>query len=378
MIDFTSIPSPCFVLEESLLQRNLELLKHVQDESGAKIILALKGFAFPAAFLLTQKYLPGTTASSLNEARLGQDAFGGEVHAYAPVYLPSEIAPLLDIVSHISFNSLSQWERHKDAVIARRGRVSAGIRINPEHSEVATDLYNPGIPGSRLGVTDEELGDRLPAGIEGLHVHALCECGADALERMLEKLERRFGAVLHQAKWLNLGGGHLLTSEGYDVDLLIRLIRRLRNVYHLDIILEPGAAVAWETGVLAATVEDRFERRGIRTLMLDVSFAAHMPDCLEMPYKPQVRGARDPQEGESGWRLGGISCLAGDYLGDYVFEMEPQVGDRIVFEDMMHYTMVKTTMFNGVAHPSIGIWHDNGSFELVRHFTYDDYRLRMG
>jgi len=375
-MDLSLIPSPCFVLEEALLRRNLELLKFVQDESGAKIILALKGFALPAAFDLVRQFLPGTTASSLNEARLGRDAFGGEVHACAPVYLQSEMEVLLGIVSHITFNSLSQWERFRRSVA--RNRISAAIRINPEHSEVATDLYNPGIPGSRLGVTADELGGRLPDGIDGLHAHVLCESGADALERVIASLECKFMPLLQQAKWLNLGGGHLIAREGYDTALLIRLLRRLRDAYDLEIILEPGAGVVWDSGVLVASVEDRIEHRGVRTLMLNISFAAHMPDCLEMPYKPQVRGARDPEPGESGWRLGGMTCLAGDYLGDYVFDKEPQIGDRIVFEDMMHYTMVKTTMFNGVAHPAIGIWRENGTFECVRSFSYDDYRSRIG
>lgn len=376
IMDLSKIPSPCFVLEEALLRRNLEQLKFVQDESGAKIILALKGFALPASFGLIRQFLSGTTASSLNEARLGRESFGGEVHAYAPVYLQAEMDPLLDIVSHITFNSISQWERYR-ADVLRRG-ILAAIRINPEHSEVATDLYNPGIPGSRLGVPADELDGRLPEGIEGLHVHVLCESGADALARVIESLEQKCKPLLRQAKWLNLGGGHLIAREDYDTALLIRLVRRLRKDYGLEIILEPGAGVVWDTGVLVSSVEDRLEHRGIRTLMLDISFAAHMPDCLEMPYKPQVRGTRDPETGETGWRLGGMTCLAGDYLGDYVFAKEPQIGDRIVFEDMMHYTMVKTTMFNGVAHPAIGIWREDGTFECVRSFSYEDYLHRIG
>ncbi len=378
MLENASIPSPCFVLDEAALRRNLELLAQVQDASGARILLALKGFALPAALPLVRRYLPGTTASSLNEARLGHEIFGGEVHACAPVYLESEFDAIADLISHITFNSLSQWERYRDRVIAREPRLSPAIRINPEHSEVATDLYNPGVPGSRLGINAAELGDRLPEGIEGLHVHTLCECGADALERMLVSLERQFAPLLHQAKWLNLGGGHLITREGYDTGLLIGLIQHLRKTYALDIFLEPGAAVAWDAGVLVSTIEDRIERRGIRTLMLDTSFAAHMPDCLEMPYKPEVRGARDPRPGETGWRLGGMTCLAGDTLGDYVFEHEPQIGDRLIFEDMMHYTLVKTLMFNGVSLPAIGILRENGRFETVCTFGYADYLRRMG
>lgn len=377
-MNMDSIPSPCFVLEAALLRRNLETLKRVQDEAGVTVILALKGFALFHAFDLIRNDLPGTTASSLFEARLGQEEFGGVVHACAPVYLENEMPELLSYVSHITFNSLNQWKRFRSQVDSTGGRVSAALRINPEHAEVATDLYNPGQPGSRLGVSPDELGDQLPEGIEGLHFHSLCECDADALERTLEQVAQKYGHLLKEAKWLNMGGGHLITREGYDVDKLIHMLRDWRKRYDIDIILEPGTAVAWRTGVLVASVVDKFERRGIRTLMLDVSFSAHMPDCLEMPYKPHVRGARDPKPGEQGWRLGGMTCLAGDYLGDYVFESEPEIGDRLIFEDMMHYTMVKTTMFNGVPHPSIGVLGEDQTFQLWRTFTYEDYRARMG
>lgn len=376
--ELQQIPSACFVLDEARLRRNVEQLDRVQRESGAKVILALKGFALIPAFALIREYLSGTTASSLWEARLGYQEFGGEVHACAPVYLDREMDELLGYVSHITFNSISQWERYEPMIREQAHRLSAAIRVNPEHREVATDLYNPGTPGSRLGVTPDEVKEGLPDGVEGVHFHTLCECGAEALERTLHALEEKFAPALEQARWLNMGGGHLVTREGYDVDLLIRLITRLRDRYGLDIVLEPGAAVVWRAGELEATVLDRFERRGVRTLMLDVSFAAHMPDCLEMPYKPQVRGARDPAEGETGWRLGGMTCLAGDTLGDYIFEREPEIGDRIRFEDMMHYTMVKTTLFNGVPHPSLAIRRENGSLDVVREFTYADYRNRLG
>ncbi len=373
-----TIPSPCFVLEEERLRANLSLLRGVQEQAGCKIILALKGFALFPTFPIVREYLPGTTSSSLYEARLGHEDFGGEVHACAPVYLPQEMPELLGYVSHITFNSLSQWSRYRSLIEAEQGRVSPALRINPEHSEVATDLYNPGAPGSRLGVSIEELSDGLPEGIEGLHFHSLCECGADALERTLATFEQNFGHLLQQVSWLNLGGGHLITREGYDVDLLVRLIRDLRTKYDVSILLEPGAAIAWRAGYLTATVLDRVERRGIKTLMLDVSFSAHMPDCLEMPYKPTVRSARDPAPDEQGWRLGGMTCLAGDWLGDYVFETEPQIGDPIIFEDMMHYTLVKTTMFNGVAHPAICMRDAEDNIRLVREFGYADYRSRMG
>lgn len=375
-MDIAKIPSPCFVLDEARLRGNLEILQQVQAASGAKIILALKGFALFHAFDIVREYLPGCTASSLHEARLAHEEFRGEVHACAPVYRDSEMEELLRYVSHITFNSASQWEHFKSTVLGRG--ISVALRINPEHAEVATELYNPAAAGSRLGLAADELGERLPDGVEGLHFHTLCESDADALERTLAAVEDKFGALLKQARWLNLGGGHLVTREGYDIERLVRLIRSLRERYEVDVILEPGAAIAWRTGVLVATILDRFERRGVRTLMLDVSFSAHMPDCLEMPYKPEVRGARDPDPGEMGWRLGGMTCLAGDALGDYVFEVDPAVGRRLVFEDMIHYTMVKTTMFNGVPHPAIGIWRTRGALELVREFGYADYRNRVG
>lgn len=373
-----SMPSPCFVLEEERLRANLALLHRVQEEADCTIILALKGFALFHAFPMIREVLPGTTASSLNEAILGQERFGGEVHACAPVYIPGELPALLDIVSHITFNSLTEWNRYRPLLAEHGHRVSAGLRINPEHSEVATDLYNPGCPGSRLGVAPNELGSKLPQGIEGLHFHSLCECGADALERTLQGVEEKYGRLLKQAQWLNMGGGHLISREGYDVDLLIRLIQRVREQYDVRVILEPGAAVAWQTGYLLATVLDKVERRGVRTLMMDVSFAAHMPDCLEMPYRPRITGARDPRPGETGWRLGGLTCLAGDFLADYVFDREPQIGDRLCFEDMMHYTMVKTTCFNGVGHPAIAIQDRDRSIRVVREFGYDDYVRRLG
>jgi carboxynorspermidine decarboxylase len=377
-MNLSVIKSPAFVLDESLLRQNLLVLDRVQREAGCKIILALKGFALFHTFSLIGEYLPGTTASSLYEARLGFEEFAGEVHACAPVYSPRDLPELLGYVSHITFNSLSEWERYRPLIEQKNGLVSAGLRINPEHTEVGTDLYNPGQPGSRLGVPAAECGATLPTGVEGLHMHTLCECGADALERTLAVLDRDFGPLLQQARWLNLGGGHLITRAEYDVDLLIRLVKQLRSRYDLEVILEPGAAVAWRTGILLATVLDRVEHRGVRTLMLDVSVAAHMPDCLEMPYKPQVRQARDPHPGEQGWRLGGMTCLAGDSLGEYVFEEEPQVGDQLIFEDMMHYTIVKTTFFNGVPHPDIVIAREDGTLQVVRSFGYADYRGRVG
>lgn len=369
------IPSPCYVLEESLLLKNLELLNKVQQDSRAKIILALKGFAMYSTFDIVRQYLPGVTASSLNEAKLGKLEFGGEVHVYAPAYLPSEMGDLLDIASHITFNTLTQWHLYKNDV--QQKGIAAGLRINPEYSEVATDLYNPCVKGSRLGLTATQLGDTLPEGISGLHFHTLCENGADTLARTLEAVEARFGHLLHQAKWLNMGGGHAITRQGYDLDLLVHLVQKMRQKYDLQIILEPGSAVGWETGFLLATVLDIVSNEGTQTAMLDVSFATHMPDTLEMPYKPHIRGTVQAEESKHQYNLGGLTCLAGDFMAGYTFSKALEVGDRLIFEDMMHYTMVKTTTFNGVNLPSIGILRKNGVFELVKTFGYEAYKAKI-
>ncbi|MEN7549878.1 carboxynorspermidine decarboxylase [Rapidithrix thailandica] len=374
-IDFEQIASPCFVLDEQALHNNLKVIDYVQKASGAKIILALKGFAMYSAFPLVSRYLPGTTASSLNEALLGKEEFGGEVHAYCPAYLEDEIDEILKICSHITFNSLSQWEKYKPKVQQAGQPLSTALRINPEFSEVEVDLYNPCAPGTRLGITAEQLGDTLPEGIEGLHFHTLCESGAEDLEKTLQAVEEKFGHLLHQAKWLNMGGGHLMTRKGYDLELLIELIKNLRQNYQLEIIMEPGSAVAWDTGYLVASVLDIVENRHIQTAMLDVSFSAHMPDCLEMPYQPRV--LHSVNESKHKYRLGGLTCLAGDYMGDFYFEKALQVGDKIIFEDMIHYTMVKTTSFNGVGLPSIGIWKEDNTFQLVKKFGYEVYKNRL-
>jgi carboxynorspermidine decarboxylase len=377
-IDYAATPSPCFVLDEARLRANLELLAGVQRDSGAEIILALKGFAMYGTFPLVREYLPGVTASSLSEARLGAEEFGGEVHAYCPAYIDADFDAIVDIASHVSFNSLGEYARYRDRL---RGR-SPGLRINPEYAEVETDLYNPCVPGSRLGVTARHLGGRLPDGVEGLHFHTLCEKGSDTLERTLERVEDRFGPLLDQARWLNMGGGHAITREGYDVEKLVSLVRATRERHpNLErIILEPGSAIAWETGELVSTVLDVVENQGVRTAMLDVSFSAHMPDCLEMPYRPRVLGARSEGDGGGGghrYHLGGQTCLAGDFMPDYVFERPLAVGDRVVFWDMIHYTMVKTTTFNGVTLPSIAIWREDGHLDVLARFGYEDYKRRL-
>lgn len=373
------IPSPCFVLEEEKLRRNLQLIDSVQKASGVTIILALKGFSMYSVFPLVREYLSGATASSLNEIKLVNEYMGVPAHAYIPAYRDDEFEEVLSRSSHITFNSWSQWERFKDR-ISRDAADSAsfGIRVNPQYSEVATDMYNPCVPGSRLGVTRDKLPDQLPDGLEGIHFHTLCENDSFTLERTLEALESRFGDLLHQAKWVNMGGGHLMTREGYDTDHLISLLKRFREKYDVQVIMEPGSAIAWRTGVLVATVLDVFDSQGIEVAVLDTSFAAHMPDTLEMPYKPRIRGAyHEPVADKPTYRLGGMTCLAGDYIADYSFDQPLQVGDRLIFEDMMHYTMVKTTTFNGVNLPAIGILKENGQFELVREYGYESFKDRL-
>ena len=373
-IDLAQVPSPCYLLEESKLRANLELISRVQRESDCSIILALKGFAMWSAFPIVREYLSGCSASSYNEARLAKEHFGGHVHLYAPAYTDAEFPELLKLSDRISFNSLTQWQRFAK----QSGGVSCGLRVNPGVNEVETALYNPCGEQSRLGIPSEELATGLPEGIEGLHVHALCECGADSTERLIEAVERRFGRLLPGLKWLNLGGGHLMTREGYDVKRLIRTLKGLRRRHpHLEVVLEPGSAIAWRTGPLIASVLDLLRRGGVEIALLDTSATAHMPDVLEMPYRAEVRGAGHPGEKPCTYRLGGPTCLAGDVIGDYSFDRPLAVGDRVVFEDMIHYTMVKTTMFNGVPHPAIAIRHEDGRLEVVRRFDYRDYESRL-
>lgn len=376
MIDFNSVPSPCFVMDEELLIRNLKILKEIQEKSGIKIILALKGFAMFSTFDLVSKYLQGTTASSLNEARLGYEEFDGEVHAYSPAYLDHEFDQLKKYCSHISFNSLSQWDKFKSRIRSADKKISCGLRINPEYSEVETELYDPAAPGSRLGIPADNLNE-LPEGIEGLHIHTLFESNSDVLKRTVEATEEKFRHLLPDIKWLNLGGGHALTKNDYDIDELYQLVDYLKSKYGFEIIMEPGSAVAWQAGYLVSTVLEIVPFGGKSTAILDVSFAAHMPDCIEMPYKPRILSAHEPlAQDQYVYAMGGLSCLAGDVMGNYAFERPLQPGDKVVFDDMMHYTMVKTTTFNGVNHPTIGIWK-NDEIQIVRNFTYQDFKNRL-
>ena len=371
--------TPIYIIEEARLRRNLHLIADVARRADVEIILAFKAFALWKTFPIFREYIRSTTASSLSEARLALEEFGCRAHTYSPAYTDGEFDEILRCSSHLTFNSLSQYERFHARV---GGQASVGLRVNPEYSEVGTALYNPCAPGTRFGVTADKLPEQLPSDIEGFHCHCHCESGADVLERTLVHIEARFARWFPQLKWLNLGGGHLMTRSDYDVDLLINILRGLHARYPwLMIILEPGSAFAWQTGPLVSHVVDVVEDKGIRTAILDVSFTCHMPDCLEMPYTPEVRGAKaslNPSEGgEATYRLGGNSCLSGDFMGYWQFDHELQVGEEVIFEDMIHYTTVKTNMFNGISHPAIGMLHLDGSLEILRQFSYDDYRSRM-
>ena len=386
MIDIDKVPSPCYVMDEKLLRKNLSLIKSVADKAGVEIILAFKSFAMWKSFPIFREYIRYTTASSVYEARLAYEEFGSKAHTYSPAYTETDFPVIMKCSSHITFNSFNQFRHFYPEIEANEEKISCGIRINPEYSEVEVELYNPCAPGTRFGVTADLLPDTLPAGIEGFHCHCHCESGSYELEHTLKHIEAKFSRWFSQIKWLNLGGGHLMTRKDYDTDHLVDLLKELKARYpHLEIILEPGSAFTWQTGPLVASVVDIVESRGIKTAVLDVSFTCHMPDCLEMPYQPTVRGAETlPAEAVKTarpedyiYRLGGNSCLSGDYMGSWRFDHPLQIGERIVLEDMFHYTMVKTNMFNGIHHPSIAIWHTNDTLEVYKSFGYEDYRDRM-
>ncbi|MDR0430658.1 MAG: carboxynorspermidine decarboxylase [Tannerellaceae bacterium] len=377
MIDFEKIPSPCYVMEERLLRKNLLLIRQVEEQACVNIILAFKAFAMWKAFPIIREYIPYSTASSKYEAQLAFEEMGSLAHTYSPAYTIEDFPLILKYSSHITFNSLSQFERFHPMVKVGGGKVSCGIRINPEYSVVETDLYNPTAPGSRMGVISDLLGDTLPEGIEGLHFHALCESSSYDLEKMLKIVEKRFGRFLPTIKWLNMGGGHLMTCKDYDTAHLISLLQSFKARYpNLEIIMEPGSAFAWQTGFLLTTVVDIIENHGIKTAIIDASFTCHMPDCLEMPYKPAIRNATDAVEGKPTYRIGGNSCLSGDFMGDWSFDRPLNVGDKIIFEDMIHYTIVKTNMFNGIPHPSIALWSRNDELIIYKTFGYEDYKRR--
>jgi len=376
-VNYTKIPSPCYVIDEERFRKNLSLIKQVSEKSGAEIILAFKGFAMWGVFPIMKEYISGAAASSADEARLCFEEIGSKAHTYSPVYRMSDFDSIIKYSSHITFNSINQFRKYSPELQIVAEKISAGLRINPEFSEVSHGLYNPCSPGSRLGIIAEDLKDSLPGGIEGLHFHVLFESDSYALEKVLQIVEAKFGKFFPQLKWINMGGGHLITRQDYNIDHLIKILKQFREKSGLHVILEPGSAFAWETGELVATVEDIVENQGIKTAILDVSFTAHMPDCLEMPYKPKISGATDPVPGKPTYRIGGNSCLSGDVMGDWSFEKELFPGNKIIFLDMIHYTMVKTTTFNGVHHPSIGIWTTDGKFKLIREFGYEDYKNRL-
>lgn len=376
-IDFSTLPTPCYIVDERLLIRNLEILHSVQERTGCSILLALKGFSMYSVFPLVGKYLKGITASSLFEARLGFEKMGKEVHVYAPAYVESEIDEILRYADHIVFNSFDQWKRFKDKVnLVKSKKVSPGIRINPEYSEIETPLYNPCYQNSRLGVTLSNFRPEELSGIEGLHFHTLCEQNSDALERTAKVVDEKFGTTIKNMKWLNFGGGHHITRPDYDLETLIRTISYFRDKYGVQIYLEPGEAIALNTGFLAARVLD-FVDNGMKIAILDTSAACHMPDVLEMPYRPNIIGAGQPGEYPFTYRLGGLTCLAGDVIGDYSFQEPLKPGDILQFCDMAHYTMVKNNMFNGVNLPAIALYNEEEGLKIIRQFGYADYISRL-
>lgn len=382
--DFFSImTTPVYLVYEDRIRRNLDLIDSVRRRAEVEIIMAFKANALWKTFYIFREYGFKSTASSLNEMRLGNDELGQKVHSYCPAYTNRTIGEYLKGSSHITFNSVNQWLRFRENVERYNSenecRVSPGLRVNPQCSVIETDIYNPALPGSRFGMTAEMLGDELPEGIEGMHFHQLCESTSYDLEKVLTAFEEQFGQHLDKLKWVNFGGGHLMTREGYDVEHLINLLIEFRKRHpNLEVILEPGSAFTWRTGDLMTTVVDVVENQGIKTAIIDASFACHMPDTLEMPYKPIISESVDNPDGTlPTYRLGGNSCLSGDYVGDWSFKEPLKPGDRLTLEDMNHYTTVKTTMFNGIQHPDIVLVHSDGSLRHLRRFTYEDYRNRM-
>ncbi len=377
--------TPIYIIEEKKLRRNLRLISEVAAKADIEIILAFKAFALWKTFPIFREYIHATTASSLSEARLALEEFGALAHTYSLAYTDDEIDEIIRCSSHLTFNSLSQYHRYHE----RAAGVSLGLRVNPDYSEVGTLLYNPCAPGTRFGVTADKLSKQMPEDIKGFHCHCHCESGADVFQRTLAHIEEKFSKWFPQLSWINFGGGHLMTRKDYDIDLLIQLMQDFHKRYPwLKVILEPGSAFAWQTGPLVSHVVDIVEDKGIRTAILDVSFTCHMPDCLEMPYYPDVRGAEHVDMASSDYselsensghlyRLGGNSCLSGDYMGSWRFNHDLEIGEEVIFEDMIHYTTVKTNTFNGVTHPSIGMLHEDGTLEILRRFGYEDYRNRM-
>ncbi len=375
-IDISTLPSPAYLVDERLLKKNLETLNYVQEKTGAKILLAQKGFSMHALYPLVGKYLHGVTSSSLFEARLGYEEMGKEVHVYAPAYMDREFDELLSYTDHIVFNSFDQWARFKERVQSAPKAISCGIRVNPEYSEIEVPLYDPCYNYSRMGVTLPNFRPEELDGIDGLHFHTMCEQNSDTLERTLKVVEEKFGQYLHGMKWLNFGGGHHITRPDYDLETLIRCILHMKETYDVQIYLEPGEAVALNTGYLVATVLDTM-RNGMDIAILDTSAECHMPDVLAMPYRPGIIGAGEPGEYPYTYRLGGMTCLAGDVIGDYSFKEPLKYGDKLVFLDMAHYSMVKNHMFNGVNLPAIASYNDEEGLKVIREFEYSDFSGRL-
>ena len=370
------IATPYYIVYEDKLRRNLSLINRVEREAGVNIIMAFKANALWRTFPIIREYNRDFTASSLNELRLGNEELGGEAHVYCPVYTEATISEFLSRATHLTFNSLGQWEKYGAKTLA--AGVSPGLRVNPQCSVIETEIYNPALPGSRFGVTADQLAGVLPAGIEGLHFHALCESSSYDLEKVLAAFEDQFGMYFSQLKWDNFGDGHLMTREGYDVDHLIGLLKDFRGRYPwLQVVMEPGSAFTWRTGDLITEVLDVVENQGVKTAVIDASFACHMPDCLEMPYKPAITESVPEAEGLPRYRLGGNSCLSGDYVGDWCFREPLKAGDRLTLEDMNHYTTVKTSMFNGIQHPAMVLCDSDGNCTYLRRFDYNDYKNRM-
>lgn len=376
------VETPMYIVEENLLRANLSLIRDVAQRADVEIILAFKAFALWKTFPIVREYINSTTASSLSEARLAYEEFGAPAHTFSPAYTDSEIDQIAKCSSHLSFNSLSQYERMREKARNANAQLSFGLRVNPEYSEISTLLYNPCAPGTRFGVSADKLPAQLPSDIEGFHCHCHCESGADVFQRTLVHIEEKFAGWFPQLKWINFGGGHLMTRKDYDVELLVALLKDFHKRYPwLKVILEPGSAFAWQTGPLVAQVVDIVEDKGIKTAILDVSFTCHMPDCLEMPYQPDVRGAEsvemDRAMEKNTYRLGGNSCLSGDFMGSWRFDHPLEIGEKLIFEDMIHYTTVKTNMFNGITHPSISMLKSDGKLQKMRVFGYSDYKNRM-
>jgi len=375
-MNINALPTPCYVVDERLLRRNLEILDSVQQRTGCRILLALKGFSMYATFPMVGRYLKGITSSSLFEARLGFEEMGKEVHIFAPAYREDEFDEIMTYCDHIVFNSFSQWRKFKNRVKGNSKHIECGIRINPEYSEISTPIYNPCYTNSRLGVTLENFEPDALEGIDGLHFHTMCEQNSDTLKRTIEVVDQKFGQYIKGMKWVNFGGGHHITREDYDLDTLIESILFIKNKYQVDVYLEPGEAIALNTGFLVAEVMD-IVKNNMSIAILNTSAACHMPDVIEMPYRPNIISAGQPDEYPYSYRLGGLTCLAGDVIGDYSFKEPLKPGDRLVFCDMAHYTMVKNNMFNGVNLPSIALYREDEGMKVLRSFDYVDYKSRL-